>query len=589
MFKKIAKSILLSLLVMCSFTFISCDKKENKGGSEGSFDGKSVTSIELLTDIKDEYFVGDTLDITEATIKVTYTNHTTEDIIITNEMVSGFDTTTAGEKNITITFGEKTITVPYTVTDVVATNISIKTPFKTNYYVGDNLDLSNGKVTITYNNSTTKDVTITNSHIVNFSTENVGNFNLNVTVEGKTLTIPYTITALEVSSIAIKTPFKTSYFVGDNLDLSNAKLTATYNSGKTEDINILATMISGFDSTNPANINLTLTYSGKTITNISCQIKAIELVNVTLKESFKDTVYFVGETINLSGNKLILSYNNSTTKEIDISSSMILNFSTAYSGNKQFIIIYDNFSIIVNYTVLDVIATSIELVSNFESTTYFVGDKINLSGAQIKITYNNETTEILPVELNMIRNFSTSTAGTKNLTITYKEVSLTSEYTVSEIVALELTLSKPFNKTTYYTGQQLDVSGAEITINYSNGKSETLEVTNSMVKTFSTALGGENKKMKITYNGLSVYTNYTVIERLISVHTSIQNTYSINEELNVEGGQLIITYNNGTPTEYIDITAEMITGFDSTTAGTKYLTITYDGTKLTNAISYIVE
>ena len=44
-------------------------------------------------------------------------------------MVSGFDTSTAGEKTLVVTYEEKTIEVPYTVTAVVATNIAIKNEF----------------------------------------------------------------------------------------------------------------------------------------------------------------------------------------------------------------------------------------------------------------------------------------------------------------------------------------------------------------------------------------------------------------------------------------------------------------------------
>ena len=407
--------------------------------------------------------------------------------------------------------------------------------------------------------------------------------------------MPYTITAVEVTSIAIKTPFKTTYFVGDSLDVANAKLTLTYNSGKTEDIAITAGMISGFDSSAAATINLTLTHAGKTISNISCQIKAVELVEVALKAPFADTEYFVGETISLAGNKLVLSYNNSTTEEIDILANMISNFNTTSAGTKQFTINYLGHTIPVEYNVTTVVATSIELVSGFTNTAYYIGDRIDhktdesdiVIDAVIAVVYNNGTENTLPVTIDMISDFSTTTVGTFEFLIEYKSLSVGVEYTVSEVVATEIVLSKPFNKTTYYLGQSLDVSGAEITVTYNNGKEETLAVSSSMIKSFSTGVEGESKKFKITYSGFTIQVPYVVKERQVSVHTNIQLTYSVGEELSVDGGQLVVTYSDGTPTEYVDITAEMISGFNSAAAGQKRLSINYDG--ITLYVDYVVE
>lgn len=597
MFKKFAKCILALALLVCSFTLVACGDKNNNGGknSGGGLEGKSIEKIELVTDIKDAYFVGETLDITEAKIKVTYKNQTTEEIVILAEMVSGFDTSTAGEKTLVVTYEEKTIEVPYTVTAVIPTNMVVKTNFKTAYFVGDALDFSGGEVTLTYNNETTKDVALTADHISNFSSAEAGSFNLTITVEGKTLEVPYTVTAVVLESISIKTPFKTTYFVGDSLDVANAKLTLTYNSGKTEDIAITAGMISGFDSSAAATINLTLTHAGKTISNISCQIKAVELVEVALKAPFADTEYFVGETISLAGNKLVLSYNNSTTEEIDILANMISNFNTTSAGTKQFTINYLGHTIPVEYNVTAVVATSIELVSGFTNTAYYIGDRIDhktdesdiVIDAVIAVVYNNGTENTLPVTIDMISNFSTTTVGTFEFLIEYKSLSVGVEYTVSEVVATEIVLSKPFNKTTYYLGQSLDVSGAEITVTYNNGNEETLAVSSSMIKSFSTGVEGESKKFKITYSGFTIQVPYVVKERQVSIHSNIQLTYSVGEELSVDGGQLVVTYSDGTPTEYVDITAEMISGFNSAAAGQKRLSINYDG--ITLYVDYVVE
>ena len=234
-------------------------------------------------------------------------------------------------------------------------------------------------------------------------------------------------------------------------------------------------------------------------------------------------------------------------------------------------------------------------MSGFTNTAYYIGDRIDhktdesdiVIDAVIAVVYNNGTENTLPVTIDMISDFSTTTVGTFEFLIEYKSLSVGVEYTVSEVVATEIVLSKPFNKTTYYLGQSLDVSGAEITVTYNNGKEETLAVSSSMIKSFSTGVEGESKKFKITYSGFTIQVPYVVKERQVSVHTNIQLTYSVGEELSVDGGQLVVTYSDGTPTEYVDITAEMISGFNSAAAGQKRLSINYDG--ITLYVDYVVE
>lgn len=63
-------------------------------------------------------------------------------------------------------------------------------------------------------------------------------------------------------------------------------------------------------------------------------------------------------------------------------------------------------------------------------------------------------------------------------------------------------------------------------------------------------------------------------EPILSLKTSFQTEYEIGEELNISGGQLLYTDENGKETT-VDIEISFVTGFDSTTAGEKKLTINY--------------
>ena len=74
--------------------------------------------------------------------------------------------------------------------------------------------------------------------------------------------VPVTITG-----ISIATPGKTAYTVGDTLDVTGMEIKVDYSDGTSKTIPVTAAMVSGFDSSAPADSQtLTITYEGKTTT-----------------------------------------------------------------------------------------------------------------------------------------------------------------------------------------------------------------------------------------------------------------------------------------------------------------------------------
>lgn len=83
-----------------------------------------------------------------------------------------------------------------------------------------------------------------------------------------TLTVSYTfektakaqVTSIEISAL----PTKTTYLIGDKLDVTGGKIKVYYEDGETETVDMTAAMVSGFDSTKEGTQTLTVTYGGKT-------------------------------------------------------------------------------------------------------------------------------------------------------------------------------------------------------------------------------------------------------------------------------------------------------------------------------------
>ena len=169
-------------------------------------------------------------------------------------------------------------------------SISITPPTKTEYLEGkEQLDVTGGKLKLTYNNGTTEVIDLAADMVSGFDNTKVGKQTLTVTYQGKTTTLEVEIIAKSLDSITVTTlPSKRNYLEGkDKLDVTGGKLTLTYNNGTTEVIDLAADMVSGFDNTKVGKQTLTVTYQGKT-TTFEVEIIA---VTVPFRDVDKDAYY----------------------------------------------------------------------------------------------------------------------------------------------------------------------------------------------------------------------------------------------------------------------------------------------------------
>ena len=207
---------------------------------------KSVESIAIDTasPYKNVYNVGDELDLAGLKIAVTYNNGSSESIAVTSAMLSEYDMSTAGSKQITITHGGKTCVLNVTVNEVGVEVISISvvgTPAKTTYKLNEEVTLENlAGATVTASNSngtTTENIPITLA-MISYEFNAVGAANITVTYEGKTATIAVTVadyaTALNVTANETVLTYSRKSAA---LDLvANATYTLTMASGATQPV-----------------------------------------------------------------------------------------------------------------------------------------------------------------------------------------------------------------------------------------------------------------------------------------------------------------------------------------------------------------
>ena len=162
------------------------------------------------------------------------------------------------------------------------TSLTIATkPTKTNYYVGDTLNTAGLTLKAAYNNGTTQTIT-SGFTCTPTALSTAGAQTVTVNYGGKTATFAVNVQDVTLSGIAIASnPSKTSYYVGDTLDTTGLKLTATYNNGTTQ------TITSGFTCTPTALSTagaqtVTVNYGGKTATfTVNVELPVLPFVTLT--------------------------------------------------------------------------------------------------------------------------------------------------------------------------------------------------------------------------------------------------------------------------------------------------------------------
>ncbi len=242
-------------------------------------------------------------------------------------------------------------------------------------------------------------------------------------------------------------------------------------------------------------------------------------------------------------------------------------------------------------TDVPVTVTGIALVTDSVKKEYNIGDELDVTGLTITVTKSDSSEETVDATADMVSGFDSSEAGTKTLTVTYEGFTATFDVeivdntppTPAEITGI--TVNTEGAKTTYEIGESLDVTGLTITVKKSDESEETVDVTADMISGFDSSEAG-TKTLTVTYEGFTDTFDVEIVDNTpptpaeitgITVNTDgAKTTYEIGESLDVTGLTITVKKSDDTE-ETVDVTADMISGFDSSEAGTKTLTVTYEG------------
>jgi uncharacterized repeat protein (TIGR02543 family) len=581
--KSTAFASIFTVLAVLGLLFASCEQPTNEP-PKVAVTGVTLNKTALTLPEGDKETLTPTVSPSGATNK--NVSWTSSDLAIAEVDANGKVTAkTVGTAEITVTTEDGGKTAECTVTVMPAPDSIAVTgqPTKTKYAVGETLDLTGLEVTATYSDTTTGTVTITaEQHITGFNPNTVGEQTLTITYGGKTTT--FKVTVIAVSKIEItKQPTNTRFPVGEQLDITGLEVTATYSDNSTETVTITTGHITGFDPDTEGEQTLTVTYGGKTATfTVTVFLYATPGLQFTLINN--GTAYEVSRGT-ASAARIVIPpvYNNLPVTTIaewgfygytDMTGITIPD-SVTNIDRWAFENCSGLTSVIIPASVTSIDFQAFDYCSGLTTVFYSGADNAAWSG----ITIGNSNAPLT----NATRYYYSATQPTEDGNFWYFEDGVPAVWGAavrqlampSGLQVNNTTKILAWNTVTNAISYLVDIDGTEYTAN-----------TNSYSLSALTAFGTYTVKVKAIGNGTeftdsswSGSVQYTISKPVSKIEITGQpakTRYAIGEPLDLTGLEVTATYSDNS-TETVTITAADISGFDSSTAGTQTLTISYGG------------
>ena len=523
----------------------------------------------------------------------------TPEVLVEN-MVSGYTATSTQDQDLTVTYTD-TDTDSYTNGQNYTTNLKVTLDdtitgmtleqtgtVKTDYKYDEEFDVSN-LVIVVHKLSGDQTVPVMKDMIKNYNKQQLGNQTVSVEYNGTTVgTINVTVKDY-IASVVITVPSKITYKYNEELDLSDAKITITMASKPNEPTTIAVTpsMISGYNKTQVGAQTVTITYTDNE-NNVHTQTFGVRVEDsiktITLENNNFKTNYKYGENLDLSGLTLKVTKESGEISTVAVTTGMISGYNPNKLGSQTLTINYEGkqFTIVVNVVdyVTDIILTPPT------KDEYKIGESLSLVGGSItEKMASGANGSTISLTNSMVSGFDSTTPGTKNLTVTYVKDGKT--YTKTFQVAVINTINHieviAPTKTDYKYGENLNLSGGSVKIYMEDGTIKTVPLTSQMVTGYSKTTPGQ-QMLKVTYTSdddkkYEGYFKVTVGEDYIKDTKFVAPTkkeYRIGDTIDLTGGSITEVYASEKLGNKYDLTNSMISGFDSTTPGTKQITVTFN-------------
>ena len=548
----------------------------------------NILKIEIVNYPSKTYHVGETISKADLTVQITLEDGTVQE---TDLYELSYDFSSTGTKTVKVFIGDKSDTfnvdvTTYKLSEVVNTLTGMQ--LIENSGQDDGTDILDGVSWFRFNNVIADKLYVNGNNWIGFGvsseqlkicnrdgvTHNIYRMEtaldggiklLKIRVEGYTYfaapeahesQIKYELFLFNNGDMylnVIQSPASTSTYAGTSSLTSNGKTTNLSLNGATPE--------------NPVQVSFIHQDESGLDWNISYRpYNFASLVGIKVAQLPDKTRYMINETFKSSGLIINVVYDDGSSgviKKYTLSSPDM----TSY-GSKSITVTFESFTTTFDIMVVDV--AKIEVTSLPTKTRYYEDDEFLSSGIIVSQVYTDGIKE--EIAGYSLSSPDMSSGGEKTITVTYNKFTTTFTITVIGVSGIEV--SKTPIKTEYYTNDSLDASGLEVISKYTDGTSRKL--TDYSVSKLDSSSAGE-KEISVTHKNYTATFKVTVYElKGIRIsHYPNKIYYKIGETFDPSGLTVVEVRNDGSEKEITDYT---ISGFDSSKAGSKTITVSYNMT-----------
>ena len=301
----------------------------------------------------------------------------------------------------------------------------------------------------------------------------------------------------KISSLTLTPPTKTSYALGEELNLDGMVAKLNYSD---KSVGTTAYTVSGYDKTKVGKQTVTVSY-GDYSANFDVTVNGISSIEVTPPTK---TTYLEGQDLNTDG--MVVTAVTSDNQRITVPAGYsVRGFNKTKLGKQTITVTYQGLS-----TEFEVNVNSIKSIELTKPTKleYKYGESLDTSGMSVKAIYDDNQSEVIKSDYS-VTGYDKTKSGTQTITVTYRNQTATFDVTVAEPVITKFEITTPPTTTEYYVGQDLKTDGMVVTVTFEDESTKT---------TTAYTLSGYDKNtvgaqtVTVSYKGFSATFDVTVKE-----------------------------------------------------------------------------
>lgn len=545
-----------------------------------------ILKIEIVNHPSRVYHVGEAISKADLTVKITFEDGTEQE---TDLYGLSYDFGSTGTKTVTITIGDKNATfdvnvVAYKFPELVGTAAGMH-PIRDNVKNDNGVDTIDGVGWFKFNNAIADKLYVSSDSWIGFG---VSTAQLNVCNRGGAVWSIYRLeTVLDNGTKVLKiciegytqwnasgtheSQIKYELFLFSNGDMylnmiQSPGSSSTYKGKSSLICNNKTTTLSLDGATPEKPVQVSFLHQDDSGLDWAAIYKAynfIKLTGITVTTLPKKVRYKVKETFDPTGITVTANYDDGTSKTVTDYAMTQPDMTT--HGSKTITITYEDKATTFEIMVIDV--SGIEVTAPPKKTRYYEDDIFSSEGIEISLIYTDGSKE--KITGYSLSKPDMSSGGEKIITVTYNEFTATFAITVVGISGIEV--SKMPIKTEYYTSDSLDTSGLEVISKYTDGTSRKL--TDYSISKFDSSSVGE-KTITVTYKTHTTTFKVLVYELqgIRITHYPEKTYYRVGETFDPTGLVVVAMRTDNTEKEITDYT---VSGFNSSKAGVKTITVSY--------------